>query len=138
MELAEGIRKIGFVRWYERQLIEAHVYLITAFLCLILLTACLEGFNSRAPGLEPLMRLLGMLAGCCGGVWGVRRYGAIIGVAEDAAGQSVCRNCAAYGQLEVLNAGLLAPRMLEEKETGRVAPPVAVRCRKCGCEWIIG
>jgi len=137
MELAEGIRKIGFVRWYERQLIEAHVYLVTAFLCLILLTACLEGFSMRALGLEPLLRLLGMLAGCCGGVWAVRRYGAIIGVAEDAAGQSVCRNCAAYGLLDVMGAGLLALRR-EEKEAGRVTPPVAVRCRRCGHEWMIG
>jgi hypothetical protein len=138
MELAEGIRKVGFARWYERQLIEAHVYLVTAFLCLILLTACLEGFNLRAPGLEPFVRLFGMLAGCAGGVWSVRRYGAIIGLAEDAAGQSVCRKCSAYGRLEVMGAGLLAPRVREEKDTGRIASPVAVRCRKCGHEWMIG
>lgn len=49
MELAEGIRKIGFARWYERQLMEAHLYLVTAFLCLILLTACASRDSVRAP-----------------------------------------------------------------------------------------
>jgi ribosomal protein L40E len=137
MELAEGIRRIGFQRWHERQLIEAHLYLVTAFLCLILLTACLEGFSSRAPGLEPFIRLIGILAGCCGGVWAVRRYGTILGVAERAAGQSVCRNCATYGLLDVMGAGLLAPRERSGEMAGPAVPPLAVRCRKCGHEWMI-
>lgn len=137
MELAEGIRKIGFARWYERQLMEAHLYLVTTFLCLILLTACLEGFSSRAPGLEPVIRLIGICAGCCVGVWAVRRYGAILGVAESAAGQSVCKKCASYGRLEVIGAGLLAPRLRGEIGPGRAESPVAVRCRKCGHEWMI-
>jgi hypothetical protein len=138
MELAEGIRKIGFARWYERQLIEAHLYLVTAFLCLILLAACLEGFSSRAPGLEPLIRLAGVFAGCCVGVWAIRRYGAILGVAESAAGQSVCKKCASYGRLEVIGAGLLAPRVRTVKVPHPPLPALAVRCRKCGNEWTIG
>lgn len=138
MELAEGIRKIGFARWYERQLIEAHLYLVTAFLCLILLTACLEGFSARASGLEPLLRLIGMFAGCYGGVWAVRRYGAILGVAESAAGQSVCKKCAAYGLLEVLGAGLIAPPVRVGERAAPPVPRLAVRCRKCGHEWMIG
>jgi hypothetical protein len=137
MELAEGIRKIGFERWYERQLMEAHAYLVTAFLCLILLTACLEGFSYRAPGLEPLLRLIGLFAGCSGGVWAVRRYGTILGVAERAAGQSVCGNCTAYGRLDVMRVGLLAPREGTGEKSGTPVTPVAVRCRNCGHEWMI-
>ena len=137
MELAEGIRRIGFERWYERQLMEAHVYLVTAFLCLILLTACLEGFSARAPGLEPFLRMIGMLAGVYGGVWAVRRYGAILGVAESAAGQSVCKKCAAYARLEVIGAGLLAPPAKTRMSTDAPLPHLAVRCRKCGHEWMI-
>lgn len=137
MELAEGIRKIGFSRWYERQLVEAHVYLVTAFLCLILLTACLEGFSSRSPGFELVFRVIGMLAGSCVGVWAVRRYGAILGMAESAAGQSVCKKCAAYGRIEVIGAGLLARRVRGVREARRAGSPVAVRCRSCGHEWMI-
>jgi hypothetical protein len=136
MNLAEGIRRVGFARWYERQLMEAHLYLVTAFLCLILLTACLEGFSSRAPGLEPFVRMIGIFAGCWVGVWAVRRYGAILGVAESAAGQSVCKKCASYGRLEVIGAGP-APRTRGEAQVGRSASAVAVRCRKCGHEWLI-
>jgi len=136
MELAEGIRRVGFARWYERQLIEAHLYLVTAFLCLILLTACLEGFSMRAPGPEPLLRLVGMLAGVCGGVWAVRRYGAILGMAESAAGQSVCKKCMAYARLEVMSGGLLAPPATTRGSTGTPLPHLAVRCRKCGHEWM--
>jgi ribosomal protein L40E len=138
MELGEGIRKIGFERWYERQLMEAHLYLVTAFLCLILLTACLEGFNSRAPGMEPFLRLAGMLAGICVGVWAVRRYGAILGMAESAAGQSVCKKCTAYARLELIGAGLLAPPARTHARTSAPLPHLAVRCRKCGHEWMIG
>jgi ribosomal protein L40E len=137
MDLSEGIRRIGFERWYERQLMEAHLYLVTAFLCLILLTACLEGFDARAPGLEPLLRLAGMLAGIFVGVWAVRRYGAILGVAESAAGQSVCKKCAAYARLEVMGAGLLAPPAKSDARTHAPLPHLAVRCRKCGHEWMI-
>jgi hypothetical protein len=137
MELSEGIRKLGFARWYERQLMEAHLHLVTAFLCLILLTACLEGFSLRAPGMEPFLRLAGMLAGCCGGVWAVRRYGTALGVAERAAGQSVCKHCTAYGVLEVMGVGLLAPRERAAEMAGPAVPSLAVRCRKCGHEWMI-
>ena len=35
MSPADGIRKLGFRRWYERQLIESHAYFLTCFLCMI-------------------------------------------------------------------------------------------------------
>lgn len=84
------------------------------------------------------MRLIGMFAGCYGGVWAVRRYGAILGEAESAAGQSVCKQCAAYGLLEVIGAGLIAPRVRVGEKAAPPVPPLGVRCRKCGHEWMIG
>jgi hypothetical protein len=45
--------------------------------------------------------------------------------------------CGAYGLLDVKPAGLLAPREREGKETGLRPPALAVRCRKCGHEWVI-
>jgi len=45
-DLAEGIRKTGFRRWYERQLIESHLYFVTAVLSLIVVGAGLEGFTA--------------------------------------------------------------------------------------------
>ena len=50
MELADDIRKRGFKKWYERQLIESHAYLVTCFLCMILVTALMEQSASARPG----------------------------------------------------------------------------------------
>ena len=35
MEPADSIRRLGFWRWYERQLIEAHAWFITGFICIV-------------------------------------------------------------------------------------------------------
>lgn len=135
MELAEGIRKIGFHRWYERQLLESHCYLVTAFLCLILVMACLEGFSFRAPGLEPLLRLAAMFAGGAVGMGSLRRYTRMLSQAWRAAERSTCGKCAAYGLLEI--AGVQPPvRRALLEEDARPAS-LAVRCRKCSHEWTI-
>jgi hypothetical protein len=49
MTSAEGISKHGFRGWYERQLIEGHVYFVTWFLSLILVVACPELIDWRQP-----------------------------------------------------------------------------------------
>ena len=49
MSPAEGIAKHGFRRWYERELIEGHVYLVTCILSLMLIAACLEQIDWRGP-----------------------------------------------------------------------------------------
>jgi hypothetical protein len=129
MKLAEGIRKIGFRRWYERQLIESHLYLVSCLLCLVMVMACLEGFSFRAPGLEPYLRLAAMVGGAALCMWALARYKAILDVAELAAERSVCEKCATYGILEVTGA--------RAGEADMVLTPTSVRCRKCGHEWTI-
>ena len=137
MELAEGIKKIGFRRWYERQLIESHLYLVSWFLCLIMVMACLEGFSVRAPGWEPLLRLAAMIGGGAFCIWSLARYIAMLDIARHAAERSICGKCAAYGLLEVTGARVLARRALLEDDA-RLAPmALTVRCRKCGHEWTI-
>ena len=136
MELADGIRKIGFRRWYERQLIECHLFLISGFLCLITVLACIEEFNLRTPPWETLVRFMAMIAGMVLCLWTWRRYLTMLGVAEYAAEHSVCEKCAAYGGLDLAGtAARRAPGADEELE-GMLAP-VGVRCRKCGHEWTI-
>ena len=137
MELADGIRKIGFRRWYERQLIESHLYLLSWFLCLVMVLACLEGFSLRAPGWEPLLRLAAIFGGGAVCIGSLMRYNAMLQVALHAAERSTCGKCAVYGQLEVTGAGLLARRVRVGKEAGLRPPALAVRCRKCGYEWMI-
>ena len=45
-DIGEEIGRRGFRRWYERQLIESHAYLVTAFLSLILLLAGFEALDA--------------------------------------------------------------------------------------------
>ena len=33
MKLADGIRKHGFRKWYERELLQSHAHLVLTFLC---------------------------------------------------------------------------------------------------------
>jgi hypothetical protein len=35
MKLAEGIRRHGFRKWYERELLQSHAHLVLCFLCVI-------------------------------------------------------------------------------------------------------
>ena len=136
MELSEGIRKLGFRRWYERQLIESHLFLISGFLCLITVLASLEDFNLRLPAWEALLRIAAMAGGGAICLWAFRRYLTMLGIAEYAAEHSVCEKCAAYGGLELGSASVR--NSWQDVESGEGPPPVRVRCRKCGHEWTIG
>jgi hypothetical protein len=133
MELAEGIRKFGFRRWYERQLIESHIYLVTCFLCLVAVLACFEGFSLRAPGWETLMRFAAMAGGAGVCVWALRRYLALLDFAVRAAERSVCGRCETYGNLEVTGARAGA----NDADPALRNALTGVRCRKCGNEWTI-
>jgi hypothetical protein len=47
MEPADSIGRLGFSRWYERRLIEAHAWFVSAFVCVILVAACMEDLSLR-------------------------------------------------------------------------------------------
>lgn len=132
MELSQGIRRIGFRRWYERQLIESHLYLVSGILALFMAIACFEGFGTRAPAWETLLRLAAMGTGILICLWTFKRYLAMLALAEHAAERSVCEKCRTYRGLE-LSSRVAPPG---EPEEG-VLLPVGVRCRKCGHEWTI-
>ena len=134
MDLAEGIRKIGFRRWYERQLLESHFFLVTALLCLILALACLEGFSFQALGFEPFLRLVAMFAGGAVGVASFRRYLEMLNLALRAGERSTCGKCGVNGQLEVIG---WRSRPRTGEKAARPSHGLAVRCRKCGHEWLI-
>lgn len=43
--LAEGIRRFGFRKWYERELLSSHAHMLLALLSTIALLASFEGFQ---------------------------------------------------------------------------------------------
>jgi hypothetical protein len=113
------IARLGFRKWYERRLIEAHAWLVTAFLCAIVIAAGLEDLTFKGQAMVFLGRagmvfVAGLIA------WhGVRRFIALLGEAEHLGSQSTCEACHRYAVFNVISQ---SPRM-------------TVRCRKCGHEW---
>ena len=65
MEPARSIGKLGFRRWYERQLIESHAWLITCFLCALAI-AIPSGQENRG---QSRLLLAGMRALAAGHGW---------------------------------------------------------------------
>lgn len=132
MDLADGIRKIGFARWYERQLIAGHLYFVTGFLSMVLVVACIEEFSLRAPGWKPFALLALIAAGCALCFGSIARYKRMLDGAEHAAERSTCDKCGTYGALEVVQAG-----ETHAAPDGAAVPWVRVRCRKCSNLWTI-
>lgn len=118
---------LGFHRWYERQLLESHAYLITGFLSLIALFAGVEQVGST--GGWRLVAALGVsiFAGFVS-MGAFRRYLLMLAYAEHVASQRRCETCGT-GAAEMLDAG----GQREGSEEGWLK----VRCRKCSHQWLI-
>jgi hypothetical protein len=74
MDVGDAIRRHGFRRWYERQLFESHAYLVTGFLCLIMMAVAIEvsEFRRSAAGLLALAAVAVAGGGICLLAW--RRF----------------------------------------------------------------
>ena len=131
MSPADGISKLGFRRWYERQLIESHAYLVTGFLCLILIAASFEGFSLREASTQSLGALATMFIAGALGFGALKRYLDVLQRAEHIAEHSVCTSCSTHGRLQVVGAG--GEQGLNENSWGWMR----VQCRKCGHQWLI-
>ena len=130
MTPAEGIGKLGFRRWYERQLIEGHASLVTCLLSLILVAVCLEQVDFRASLVRSALMIALVAVGAAVCVRSVMRYGFLLFRAEALGAQSSCAQCRTYGVLQVLSAGRPQP-----DGDGDSNPWIRVRCKKCGHEW---
>lgn len=126
---AQGIAKLGFRIWYERQLIESHVYFVTGFLCAVLIMALMEELNLRGPGPLSLPTLMMIVVATLVGAGALRRYMRMLGRAEALAEQCICPGCSSYGTVRVLDAG--AVEIDEQPQWMRVS------CRKCDQQWRI-
>ena len=130
MELVDDIRKRGFKKWYERQLIESHAYLVTCFLCMILVAALMEEVSFRTPGPKPFLMLAVMAGGGLLGLFAWLRYKAIMVTAERFGDRSVCEQCRAYAKFDIVESGG-SPETPESESD----PWLRVKCRKCGHGW---
>jgi hypothetical protein len=130
--LAARIDKLGFRRWYERRLIEAHAYFVTCFLCIILVAVSMDGVQLlKAPTSHSIQMLLLMVGGLALGVYSFNRFRVGLNEAEHYAEHSACAHCQAYGVFKVIRSGTSAP--LPGEPTGETW--LDVRCKKCSHEW---
>ena len=137
MDIIEGIRKLGFRRWYERRLIEAHAYLVTGFLALILAVAFLELRGETAAGGERMTYLMSAVASLGGGIVAWLRYHRMLTLVEWAGEQATCPACGEYGRLRLLAASPHAPTGDRDSDLAAEIPLLHVACRACGNEWDI-
>ncbi|RZJ20901.1 MAG: hypothetical protein EOO54_12825 [Haliea sp.] len=119
--LAEGIRTVGFRKWYERELLSSHAHMLLALLSTIALMATLELFQGGSPGQKFLNASLFILSAALA-LWSLRRYLYLLSHAESLADQANCPQCQEYGRLNAVE---------EDRGTGQLL----VQCRKCSHEW---
>jgi hypothetical protein len=122
MTLADSIRKHGFRKWYERELLNSHVHLLLLFLCTIGLLAAFEVYSRQSPVQDQITNAAAIVICAAVGVWSLRRYLYLLMRAESAAGQAVCPHCGTYGRLTVVG---------ENADHTQIR----VRCRKCAQDW---
>ena len=131
MTTAQGIEKLGFRRWYERQLIEGHVYFVTCFLSLIAFAACLEQIDWHGPWMQQIwmgVLLVGSAVLC---LKSLRWYNFLLARAETLGAHSNCPQCDVYGVLRVVGAAQADACHGRAQDNSWIR----VRCKKCGHEW---
>ncbi|WP_088282457.1 hypothetical protein [Ideonella sp. A 288] len=124
MQLAKGIRRHGFRKWYERELLQSHAHLTLAFLCTIGLLVAVEMAMQFTSWQERVSDVLVVTAYIGVGLWALRRYLYLLSHAEHVANQADCPACGTYGRLTLVG------EPATEDST-------AVSCRQCAHEWRI-
>jgi ABC-type nickel/cobalt efflux system permease component RcnA len=124
MKSADAIRKHGFRKWYERELLQCHGHLVLTFLCMIGIFAAVEAMGHRGSWADQAVNLLSIGLCTAVGVWALRRYLYLLNHAEMMANQADCPHCQAYGRFVVESQD-------EHERTLQVC------CRKCQHRWTI-
>jgi hypothetical protein len=120
--MAEAVGRIGFRKWYERQLLSSHAHMVLAFLATVGLLGSLEALRGATAG-EKVLNVLGVIACAAIGLWALRRYLFLLTRAEEIANQANCQGCGEYGRFKVVGSP--------------AASEAEVRCHKCAHCWTI-
>ena len=128
MAIADTIRKRGFSKWYERELLRSHSHLVLLVLCALGALGALEAFSQG--GSERLLMVLSLLLCTAVGVWAVRRYLFFLMRAEHIANQATCPACSVHGRLGVESDS-------RPDAAGGAVSAMDVCCRKCQHRWRI-
>lgn len=135
MRVDQAIAKQGFRRWYERQLIESHAFLVTCVLCMIAVAGTVEVFFDLENTLARAGTMVGAFAAGAVALHAWGRYREIMERAEWVGDHATCSACQTYARFRVLDS---APRPADP-ESGVAAdvPTLSVECKQCGHRWVI-
>lgn len=125
MNAVQSIRRHGFRKWYERQLLQGHACLVMLLLSALGLMGSFEAFGMHLPLPSRLAVTACAVLSAGIGFWALRRYLYLLRHAEYVADQAVCRQCDTYARWD-----------LEDSDPPR-AGPLRVKCRHCGNRWQI-
>jgi hypothetical protein len=126
MQLSDGIRRHGFRKWYERELLQSHAHLALTFLCAVGLFAAIEAAMHFTSWSDRVIDALAILACAAIGVWALRRYLFLLMHAEHVANQADCPHCGTYARFTLV-----------EVASASGVLSVTVRCRECAHQWSI-
>lgn len=136
MEPADSISRLGFRKWYERQLIDSHASFVTCFLCMLVVAIGLEQVQEITLGLESFLHAVLVFACIALGWASWRRYHRVLETAEYYAEFSYCPACKAYGLFRIDNAGRM--QTADDRRDGATTEGrvwMNVTCKKCAQRW---
>jgi hypothetical protein len=122
--LFRQLERRGFSQWYEWQLIQSHLHLVTAILAGVAVAGGLELFFETEARYAP--RAMGAAvtaAGILVCAYCVRRYIVTLFGTEEIANQAVCPQCGTYARFKPLH------------ERGQLS--LDVQCHTCAHGWRI-
>jgi len=122
MNPAGAIGKLGFRRWYERELLLCHTWLVACLLSAFALLALLEDLNLAEAGWRAVPVVITAFAAGCIAWYALARYLAMLMRALHIAERSKCARCGVHGRYRLVGA---TPRSM------------TVHCRNCAEEWTI-
>ncbi len=120
---ADRIRRVGFRKWYERELLSSHGHLLLTILSVVAMLASFEAFHG-ASAVEKSIDLLFVVLSAAIALWSLRRYLFLSLRAEALATQAICGDCGTYGRFRVVS------------DNGN-SEETRVCCNKCAHQWTI-
>ena len=124
MQLIDGMRRLGFRKWYERELLHSHAHLTLAFLCAVGLFAAFEALMQFTSWTDRVIDVLAIVASGAIGARSMRRYLVLLMHAENVAHQADCPHCGVYARFTLV-------------EGAAARSGVTVCCRECTHRWSI-
>ncbi len=125
MNAVKTIRRVGFRRWYERELLQSHANLVLLLLSTLGLLGAFEVYTAHVPVFDQLQVIAAALVSAVVGAYSLRRYLYLLNHAEFVANQAACASCGTYGRFELVG------------EHAPADTTMRVRCRHCGNGWRI-